>query len=448
MSHTNVAISLVVGDFNGDGTLDLAEVNNTPSTGEVEILMGNGDGTFTAGPSYVFGIFPLYAAAASLRRNGILDLVINDKLNDEVWVLLGNGDGTFQPAVSYPTTAASYMAGVGDFTGDGIPDIVAIEGSDVNGINCSCVEVLPGNGDGTFGSPITTTLPDGLTAYEFTIGDFNNDGLLDVAATGESYPSFEVAILLGNGNGTFTADGGYPVSPVPTSIAAGLFTTNKATLDLAEVSGEDSSLNILLGNGEGAFRQSVYYGLSFPGGIVAADFTDSGRDDLAVTYFRFPSESGVAIYRSKGDGAFQADGSYSVDAGFLASGDFNGDGKVDLVGEGGNPGYVTILLNTGVVSFSPTTPLNFKKQAVGTTSAAQNVTLTNTGTTALKIQSIKASTEFAVTSTCGERVAAGAKCTISATFSPTKQGAVQGAISIIDNASSKAQVIELLGTGT
>jgi len=101
-----------------------------------------------------------------------------------------------------------------------------------------------------------------------------------------------------------------------------------------------------------------------------------------------------------------------------------------------------------VVNFSPTTPLNFHSQAVGTTGAAQTVTLTNTGTTELKIQSMDASAEFAVKSTCGERVAPGAKCTISATFSPTKQGAQQGTISIIDSASSKPQVIELLGTGT
>jgi len=101
-----------------------------------------------------------------------------------------------------------------------------------------------------------------------------------------------------------------------------------------------------------------------------------------------------------------------------------------------------------VVSFSPTTPLNFEKEAVGKTSAPQTVTLTNTGSAELKIQSMKASAEFAVTSTCGARVAPGAECTISATFSPTKQGAQQGTISIIDNASSKPQVIELLGTGT
>jgi len=148
------------------------------------------------------------------------------------------------------------------------------------------------------------------------------------------------------------------------------------------------------------------------------------------------------------NGTFRASAFYPAEAGYLAAGDFNGDGKPDIVGVGGNPSYITILLNTGVVSFSPTTPLNFKKQRVGTTSAPQTVNLTNTGATALKIASMKASSEFGMTSTCGATLAAGAKCTISATFSPTQKGLQQGTLSIIDSASTKPQVIELSGTGT
>jgi hypothetical protein len=133
---------------------------------------------------------------------------------------------------------------------------------------------------------------------------------------------------------------------------------------------------------------------------------------------------------------------------YVAAGDFNGDGKIDLLVVDSVDANITTLLNTGVVSFSPTRPLNFKAQAVGTTSPPQAVTLTNTGTAELKIQGIKASPGFAVTSTCGARVAPGAACTITATFSPTKQGVVQGMIAISDNASSKLQVIELLGNGS
>ncbi len=109
---------------------------------------------------------------------------------------------------------------------------------------------------------------------------------------------------------------------------------------------------------------------------------------------------------------------------------------------------VVTLLNTGAVTFSPTTPLNFKKQAAGTTSQPQKVKLTNTGKTELKISAMKATGQFGMSSTCGESVAAGATCTISVTFSPKTQGVTSGTVMIEDSASSKPQVIELAGTGT
>jgi hypothetical protein len=146
--------SLVVGDFNGDGTPDAAVVNIT--IGSVQILLGNGDGTFRAGATYPFDAF-FYAAAGSLRSNGILDLVVGGP--DVVYVMLGNGDGTFQGPVSYPASAESRMVGLGDFTGYGKTDIIDLESVSTQGVSCNCLEVLPGNGDGTFGSPITTPVP-------------------------------------------------------------------------------------------------------------------------------------------------------------------------------------------------------------------------------------------------------------------------------------------------
>jgi hypothetical protein len=450
VNGSSIAISVVVGDFNGDGILDLADINGLPTTGGVNILLGNGDGTFRAGQTYIVGTFPLYGATASLRNNGVLDLVLNDKLNDNIWVMLGNGDGTFQPAVAYPTSAESYMVEVGDFTGQGKLDIIATEGVSTGTYVCNCVEVLPGNGDGTFGPPITTPLPYGLTGYFIAPGEFNDDGKLDVAVVGEAFPSYEVAILLGNGDGTFTADEDYLVSETPTAMTTGYFTGSRKRLDLAVLSGVYSSLSVLLGDGNGTFKESVYYDVSFPGGVAAQDFSGDGKIDLAVTELGPPPQQqpSVAIFKGNGNGTFRSPVLYPFYAGFIESGDFNGDGKPDLVGVGGNPSYITVLLNTGVVTFSPTTPLNFKKQTVGSTSPPQTVTLTNTSSKALRIASMKASAEFAVTSTCGASVAAGGKCTISVTFSPTQKGAQQGTISIIDSASSKPQVIELMGTGT
>jgi hypothetical protein len=442
--------SFVVGDFDRDGALDLATVIAQPGAGGVAIYLGNGDGTFRAGASYSVGAFPHFGAAASFRNNGILDLVISDKLNNAVWVMLGNGDGTFQPAVAYPTTAESFTVAVGDFNGDGKIDIIALEETSTSGKLCECVEVLLGKGDGTFGTPIRTALPDKLAGYAIATGDFNNDGKLDVAVSGETFPAYNAVILLGNGAGGFTVDGNYIVSNVPDAIATGYFTASKDKLDLAVANEEGGSFSVLLGYGNGKFEQPVNYPAFECDWVLAEDFDGDGRVDLAVSDSGPPPQqiSGVSIFKGNGDGTFQAGVLYPATVGFLAAGDFNGDGKIDIVGLYGLKGSIITLLNTGVVSFSPTTPLDFRNQTVGTTSPPLAVTLTNTGSTDLKITSMTASAEFAVKSSCGAAVAPSANCTITATFTPTQQGTVQGTIAIIDGASSKPQVIELSGTGS
>ena len=186
-----------------------------------------------------------------------------------------------------------------------------------------------------------------------------------------------------------------------------------------------------------------------PYAIATGDFNRDGNLDLAVVTFG-GGNGGVSILLGNGDGTFQPGSFYpgGTWSTYVAVGDFNGDRKPDIVIADHRYDYVITLLNTGVVSFSPTTPLNFQNQPVGTTSPPQKVKLTNTGTTTLRIASMKASARFGVTSTCGNSVAAGADCTISVTFSPTKQGTAQGTITIVDSASTKPQVIELFGTGT
>jgi hypothetical protein len=441
--------SLVVGDFNGDGILDVAVVNYLPF-GSVEILLGNGDGTFRHFATYRVGVQPEYAATASFRGNGILDLVVGDSLSDSLYIMLGNGDGTFQSPVAYATHERPANVSTGKFTGSGSVDVLILTGSRAQ---CNCIQVLPGNGDGTFGAPMTTHMPYGIQGYAVASGDFNNDGKLDVAVSGSGYEN-QVDILLGNGDGTFTPHGYYTVSETPQSVATGTFTGDKTKLDLAVANGLGSSVSVLLGNGDGSFQQAVDYDTFFPTWVIAQDLDGDGKIDLITSNpgLLGVSPPGVTVLKGNGNGKFQPGVFYPAgsgpDEGYVAAGDFNGDHMLDLVTVNSDGEAIITLLNTGVVSFSPTTPLTFPSQAVGTTSSPKAVKLTNTGSTDLKITSMTASTEFAVKSNCGATVAPSATCTITATFTPTQQGTVQGTITIIDSASSKPQVIEVSGIGT
>jgi hypothetical protein len=439
-------ISLAVGDFNRDGKLDVAVVSDLP-TGNVTIFLGNGDGTFHTGASYAVAVQPEYAAATSFRNNGILDLVVGDSLSNDVYVMLGNDDGTFQAAVSYPTTGEPDVVSVGDFTGSGNIDILAL-----TGIGCNCVEVLPGNGDGTFGAAVITPVPYNIAGFGMAAGDFNGDGILDVAVSGGFGSANQVDILLGNGDGSFRADGYYPLSLAGSSVATGRF-GGDGKIDLAVANG--SSIGVLLGNGDGTFQQAVDYPTWSPGWVAAGDVNGDGKEDLVVANFGSPGNFGassVSILLGNGDGTFQPGVIYPVGQGlaYISIGDFNGDHKPDLVAvDAGNDAAIT-LLNTGFVSFSPTAPLTFVAQVLGTSSAPQTVTLTNTGTTTLTISSIslQGGGQFTHSTTCGKSVAPGGNCSITVRSKPTVENGTSGTITIRDSASSKPQVIELFGSGT
>jgi len=198
-------IAFAVGDFNGDGNLDIAVANFNDFT--VTILLGDGKGNFcpSAASPIPAGYFPRSLAAADFNGDGNLDLAVANAYSDTVTILLGDGKGGFIPASGSPITVGSGSSAVvtGDFNDDGIPDLaVANPYSD-------SVTILLGDGHGGFKQSAGSPFAAGSGPSSLAIGDFNGDGRIDLATANEVDGT--VTILLGDGKGGFTQSPGPPI---------------------------------------------------------------------------------------------------------------------------------------------------------------------------------------------------------------------------------------------
>jgi hypothetical protein len=346
--------AVTTGDFNSDGNLDLAVVD--PTKNLVAVFLGKGDGTFQAGVSYPVGKAPGSLAFGDLDNDGRLDLVMVNQSG--LSVLLGNGDGSFRAGQEVPLVSLVFSLNaitVADMNGDGNLDVLLTVGG--NGV--TELDILLGNGDGTFQAPIYSDLNMagfGLEPGQIVIGDFNADGIPDVAVACGGFDTIDnLRILIGNGDGTMQAAGAPASDNIfqpASSIVAGDFNGDgKLDLALTFVSNDDaccgvSSYFVFLGNGDGTFQSPVGSALAVntnPASIRTADFNGDGIPDLAMLAVGNPLNSTVGapmILIGNGDGTFQAPVTFPFSESALVVGDFNGDGLPDLAGP-------AVLLNNG-----------------------------------------------------------------------------------------------------
>src|SRR5579863_300095 len=466
----NQADNLVTADFNGDGFPDIAQsVNGTAINGKIGINLGSAHGVLGA-TSYAVAStctanYVVWVATGDVNGDGKADLVATLNGNsgtgcqsDTVAVLEGLGTGKFKTAAYYPTgsTAQEEFVYLVDVNGDGKLDIVTANGD-------GTISVLLNKGNGTYNAGTLTTSIAAIyphTAY-LTFADFNGDGKMDIAVSTAAGNVSDVYVLPGNGNGTFgtpipTATPYYPVSLVSADFnkdgKADLFITTTAN----GCTNSEFGYAFLQGNGNGTFTPGpinclLYSGAQIP---VVADLNGDGKLDVVIPYTIGNGEpAGPAVLQGNGDGTFTSSQDFYAGRGATSAAvaDFNGDGMPDvaLVNVGTFvPSFVSVMLNsTQPVSVSP---LNLKYGTVKVAAKkAETVILTNDQSTSLAISSITIGGtdpgDFSAKSTCGSSRKAGWDCTITVTFTPTATGARSATLNIKDAVGT--QTVQLSGTG-
>lgn len=270
---------IVAGDLNGDQILDLIVGHRGGKT--VLVFLGNADGTFQPPVAYLSGNSPRIPVIADFNNDGIPDFATPNVVSNDVSIFLGIGDGTFQTAMNFPVLGTNPKAVVAaDFNLDGNIDLAT--GNEVTGD----ISVMMGNGDGTLQTAVT--YPSGNGVRNLAGDDLNGDGIVDLvvvngdADTGTTRTS-SISVFLGNADGTFQSAVHYQVGSAPRSVAI-TDLDGDGYLDLAVVSYSQSQLNILMGNGDGTFIA----GPTLPTGpqptsVRAGDFNQDGKPDLVVT---------------------------------------------------------------------------------------------------------------------------------------------------------------------
>lgn len=493
---------IVSADFNNDGNADLA-LSCDPSSNTTPfflLLLGNGDGTFassTVPTSVYFSDGSL--VVADFDGDGNADLAVTATLqsppySNYIAIFRGNGDGTFQPPSSTTPepSPGSFELISGDFNGDGKPDLAtAVTTPAPNNPYTQSLAILLNNGDGTFAAPVLTPAPTSASTANsvstFVTLDLNGDGKTDLAVTQSSGTS----LLLSNGDGTFDVSttlnpglvylvagdlngDGVPdiVSTAPNAASAVSYlvtATHNAAATLSNIAVGGSGAHSITASytGDAAYAASTSSAATLNATLtptaltlVSAPATATPGTPIALTATLSPASLGNLNANGEtitftGGGATLGTATLSAGVAVLnttlpvgvssIAASFSGDASFSASSA---PAIQIAPSSTAAAVLVSTSNLTFSSQSVGSPSAAQTLTVTNSGQAPLTIVFVTLTGDFAQTNTCTSApIPAQGTCTISVTFTPTGGGTRTGTLTLTDNAANSPQQISLFGSG-
>jgi hypothetical protein len=486
----------VLADFNGDGNLDIAAADGT----FVAIYLGAGDGTFVDGGTYATKNPAAAVAAADVNGDGKLDLITNG-----VDVLLGNGDGTFSQGASVLVAANSYSPMVvGDFNSDGKLDVGVVP------IVCSqqtCQEnqvtVLLGDGKGGFQSPLQFAISTSGFLAGLSAADFNNDGRLDFVVGGGtsgaevllrgtaivnptnldfgtikvgSHSQPQTAKLTNIAGTALKIDsisiGGDPADFSETNHCGKRLPphgscTIKVTFSPKKAGVLSASLEIKYGGGsvlDVALTGTGLQGtvsltpsqITFPLQLVGttsseqtATLTNTGTQTVNISNIQTTGPFGES---NNCPAALPPNNSCKIQVTFTPTQKGDVKGALEVTDDAQGSPQKVALTGTGTVVKLSASNVNFGDQKVGTKSSAVPIKLTNVGTVALAISQIALTGndpgDFSESNDCGNSVPPGGSCTIKVKFAPQKKGQRSADLSITDDGGGSPQQVGLFGNGT